>query len=150
MFHHIFSLVDCTPESHKLAMHLVQLAYPMSSCRVTLAAAVTPTDDPELRLKRRQHAEEALQRLHGEMKQYGVWTQAKVVEGEDHAAAFVEAARAARPNTLFDLIVLGTHQTLPEDPDEPCIGSLADRIARRTDLPIMILPSRHPMPEKHY
>lgn len=150
MFHHIFSLVDCTPESQRLALHLVQLAYPMSSCQVTLAAAVTPTTDPELRTKRRQHAEDALMQLHDQMKNYGVWAHVKVIEGEDHAAAFVEAAKEARPNTLYDLIVLGTHQTLPEDPEEPCIGSLADRIARRTDLPMLILPSRNPMPVKHY
>jgi nucleotide-binding universal stress UspA family protein len=150
MFHHIFSLVDCTAESQRLALHLVQLAYPMSSCQITLAAAITPTADPELSVKRRRHAEDALFRLHDQMRQYGVWTHVRVVEGEDHAAAFVEAARAAKPNTLYDLIVLGTHQTLPEDPDEPCSSSLADRIARRTDLPIMVLPSRNEMPERHY
>ncbi len=150
MFHHIFSLIDCTPESQRLALHLVQLAYPMSSCQMTLAVAVTPTSDPELRIKRRQHAEAALLRLHDEMKQYGVWTHIRVIEGEDHAVAFVAAAKAVRPGTLYDLLVLGTHQTLPEDAEEPCASSLADRIARRTDLPMLVLPSRNEAPQIPY
>lgn len=140
MFRHILVPVDCTEESRRLALAVVQSFGSMISCRVTLVAMVTPADNTELHSRRVRHAEEALGRLHTLLLGYGVWAKGKVLEGEDHASAI--AAESISKEFLYDLIVLGTHQTLPEDPEEPCRGSLVERVSKRVSLPVMVVPER--------
>ncbi len=60
-------------------------------------------------------------------------------EGDLAAAANQEAQRT---DAVYDLILLGTHQTRQEDFDLPCAGSLADRICANTTVPVLILPTR--------
>jgi hypothetical protein len=61
------------------------------------------------------------------------------VENGDLATAVTLESR--RPGDAFDLILLGTHHTRQEDYDQPCIGSIADRIAGKVKQPILILPT---------
>jgi nucleotide-binding universal stress UspA family protein len=140
-FRHILGPIDCSDDSRRLAASLVEFATLLVPCKITLIAAVTPTDDAELQGKRRNHANTALLKLHAQMQQYGIWTRTRVVEGEDPIAAFV--AEGAQTKEIYDLMVLGTHQTLPEDMEAPCRGSFADRLCQKTTLPVLVLPSRH-------
>jgi nucleotide-binding universal stress UspA family protein len=141
MFRHLLVPIDCTEDSRRLAAALAQFAAPMVPCKITLVAAVTPIEDEVLRSKRRHHADSALIAIHHRLQEDGIWTRTRVVEGKDHIAAFV--AEGAQAKELYDLIVLGTHQTLPESLEAPCLGSFADRLSQRTSLPVIVLPSRY-------
>jgi nucleotide-binding universal stress UspA family protein len=141
MYRHVLVPIDCTDASRHFVQRLARFVAPLVPCRVTLAAAVTPTQDGQLRDKRQRHAEDALRCLHQQLLQEGIWSRYCVVEGEDHAAAV--AAEGTNPRELYNLIVLGTYQTRQEDFDAPCKGSFADQICARTNLPVMILPNQY-------
>ncbi|MES2461521.1 MAG: universal stress protein [Armatimonadota bacterium] len=141
MYRHLLVPVDCTENSRHLAHRVARFAAPLIPCKVTLAAAITPTEDSELRGKRTRHANDALRSLKQLLLQEGIWSHSRVVEGNDHAAALVR--EALNESELYDLIVLGTYQTLPEDYDAPCKGSFADQICRRTHLPVLVLPDMY-------
>lgn len=139
MFSHLLVPIDCTDDTRRLAEHLTRFVIPLVPSKLTLAAVVTPTDDPVLRGKRRRHAEAALLTLHTMLLNHGVWARTRVLENEDHAAAY--AIEGARDEEKYDLLLLGTHQTRPEDLEAPCRGSFADQLCQRTHLPVLVLPS---------
>jgi nucleotide-binding universal stress UspA family protein len=141
MYRHLLVPIDCTDSSRHLVQRIARFATPLIPCRITLAAAVTPTQDSELRGKRRRHANDALRSLHQQLLHEGIWSRTCVVEGDDHAAAL--AAEAANSTELYDLIVLGTYQTRQEDFDAPCKGSFADQLCARTRLPVLVLPDQY-------
>jgi nucleotide-binding universal stress UspA family protein len=96
MYRHLLVPVDCTDDSRQLAHALARFATPLIPCRVTLAAAVPPTDDAELQRKRRRHAADALRTLSQQLLGEGIWTQCRIVEGSDHAAAVAAEATNRR------------------------------------------------------
>ncbi len=142
MYQHILVPIDCTDASRNLVPLLAHFVAPLIPCRVTLAVTLTPTptQNSELHDKRRRHASDALHSVQQLLLQEGIWSGCCLVEGSDPAAAL--AAEARNPAELYDLIVLGTHQTRPEDLEAPCRGSFADQICACTSLPVLILPQR--------
>ena len=140
-FMNILAPIDCTEDALRSAQALLRFASALPSCKVTLAAAVTPGPTAEIRNHKRQHAKAALARIHKYLNSYGLFTQERIVEANDVADAFL--AQSRNEEEQYDVIVLGTYQTQPEDPfDMPCTGSLADRISRHAEIPVLILPAR--------
>ena len=140
-YQHILAPVDCTDDALRSMQSLLRYASAMPACKVTLAAAVTHGPTPEVRQRKRHHAQSALDRLHGYLKSYGLHTDGRIVEADDPAVAFV--AESNDYDEQYDVIVLSPYQARSEDPFEvPCAGSLADRIGQRTELPVLILPLR--------
>src|SRR6476661_3131390 len=109
MYQHLLVPIDCTDDSRHLAQRVARFAAPLIPCRVTLTAAVTPTEDGDLRNKRRRHANDALRSLQQLLVQEGIWSRSCVLEGADHAVTV--AAEANNASERYDLIVLGTYQT---------------------------------------
>ena len=62
MYRHILAPIDCTDDAVRALPQLVRFLSTMPSCQVTLAATVSPAPTAELRRKKRQHAQGALDR----------------------------------------------------------------------------------------
>ena len=139
MYRHVLALIDCTDDARREALEIVRQFAPEPTIRVTVAAAVTPTDDPELRRKKQEHARGALRGIGDLLSAEGIYARQRVVEGADAVEAVL--AEVARPFECYDLIVLGAHQARVEMDESPCAGSLADRLARRAAVPVLILPA---------
>lgn len=142
MYRHVLYLIDCTPETRREATGVAKHLAGVTNCRMTLVAHVTPAPSAEFREKKAAHAEEALKAIKDQFRNCGCYTRTLVLEGEDIAPLLAEEAYAGRDRWNYDLIVLGTHQTRPEIDELPCRGSVADRVAQHTDLPVLILPAR--------
>ena len=140
-YYHILAPVDCTDDALRAMLPLLQYASKMPCCKVTLAAAVTPAPTAKIREKKREHAQGALNRLHDYLSSFGLFTFQRIVEARDPADAYVAETRDY--DEQYDVIVLSPYQTRPEDPfDLPCTGSLADRISKNAEIPVVILPYR--------
>ena len=141
MYRHLLAPIDCTDEARRAALQLVRHFASVPACRVTLAATISPSPSPEIRHKKVRHARAALDGIGEILHGYGVYTTRRILEGADAAAALADEARS--PGEVYDVIVLGAYQTRPDEEDEapPCRGSLADRICRRTHVPVVVLPA---------
>ena len=140
MYRHILALIDCTDDARTEAIQIARQFASEPTTRITIAANVTPTDDPALRRKKQEHARGALHAIGDLLTGEGMYARKRVLEAEDAVDAVL--AEASRPQECYDLIVLGAHQARPEMDEMPCRGSLADRLALRASVPVMVLPSR--------
>jgi len=144
-YQHVLVPVDCSPNT-PLMMEALARFIGSQPCRVTLAAAVSAAPTPEIREKRRQHAQEALDRARWILREYGIYPQLRIAEGSsdgcDPAETFARIADGT-PMDRYDVVLLGTHQTQIEeyDYDLPCRGSFADRLCRQLRLPAVIIPA---------
>jgi nucleotide-binding universal stress UspA family protein len=142
MYRHILVPVDCTDDARREAHRLARYVGPMNATKVTVAATITPSPDPQIHQKKVAHANGALAAIADILHGYGIHARRRIVEGADAACALTAEEKDDLEN--YDLIVMGTHQTRSEIDDFPCRGSLADQIAQRTSLPIIILPGNPP------
>lgn len=129
--------IDCSEDSQRNA---IQIARHLGNtpCKVTLAAVMTPAAEDGERRKRMLHAWEALRRVADVLRDYGIYTHSRIVEGGDHAAAL--ASEASAPERCYDGILLGAYQARPEDLETPCQASLVDRLCLRARVPVIVLP----------
>jgi nucleotide-binding universal stress UspA family protein len=143
MYRHILTLIDCTDESRRLAQAVADYFALQTLCKVTVAACVSATPDgapAEVRTKKVEHAEEALQGAYDILLRSGIMARRRLVlEGDDFAASV--AAAADNPDQGYDLIVLGTHHARVEEFEPPCRGSIADAVIRRAPVPVLVLPT---------
>jgi nucleotide-binding universal stress UspA family protein len=142
MYRHALIPIDCSEEARQAAVRMVGHLGSVPACRVTLVAAVTASPLEEIREKKRDHAYEALRSIGKILHGYGIYATQRVAEaaeGGDAASGII--AEANRPDERYDVILLGTHQTRPDDEEEPCAGSLADKLCRRVNIPVLVLPT---------
>lgn len=137
MFNHVIVPVDCTAAGRRDAERIARFVAPLDGAKVTLIASITPSIDPVFRAKKVSHSEQALSEIAAIMLAHGIRTRRRVLEGRDAASALAEEAHSI--DDQYDLFVLGVHQTQSEIDESPCLGSLADQLAKRTHLPILIL-----------
>jgi len=142
MYRHVLIPVDCSEDARRAVPALAKYLSEMMSCRATLVAAISPTPFAELHDKKVAHAREALRSVSALLREYGVYTNGRIIEGEEVSVAVEEESRLT--SEMYDLILLSTYQTRPEDEENPCAGSLADRLSRRVDIPVLVLPTRVP------
>jgi|GEM_PF-5580803 Universal stress protein UspA and related nucleotide-binding proteins len=138
MYRHILALIDCSDDARREALQIVRQFASEPTIRITIAASMTPAPSPEIRQKKVEHAQSALRTIGDLILREGIYTRRRLLEAEDVVDAVL--AEVAKRSEGYDLIVLGAHQTQVEFDDQPCRGSLADRIAQRSPLPVMILP----------
>ena len=143
MYRHVLIPVDCSPESRRAASELARFLVPLVPCRVTLIAATSPARSEDERRGKARHASEAVRAIRDIFAESGVYTTKRIAEGvEDGDLAAAANQEAQRTDAVYDLILLGTHQTRQEEFDLPCAGSLADRICANATVPVLILPTR--------
>jgi len=142
MYRHILAPIDCSEDARRLVPDLARYISRMPSCQMTLVATVTPSPIPQINHVRQLHARETLHAMHNLFLNFGVYAFCRVAEGDDTVTATLETAHDEEE--LFDLIVLGSYQTRTEADDFPCEGSFADKICRKSHLPVYILPAFRP------
>jgi nucleotide-binding universal stress UspA family protein len=140
MYRHALIPIDCTDDARQMTQALARFLGPIPACRATLVATITPSPYPEIQQKKIAHAEEALRAMGKLLYGYGVFATQRVLEATDGEPASAVAAEANTSDQLYDVILLGTYQTRPDE-DEPCTGSLADKICRRANVPVLVLPT---------
>jgi nucleotide-binding universal stress UspA family protein len=146
MYSHVLTWIDCSNESRRTVASVARHFTPVTNCKVTLVAVISPSATAPERAKKLEHAREALRQTGELLHKKGVFSWKKVVEGKDPVVAVAEESRqSVNP---YDLIIVGTHQTRIEDAEPPCLGSLADRLAQRVTLPVLVVPEGPPMPPK--
>ncbi|MDX1932104.1 MAG: hypothetical protein SFU56_05835 [Capsulimonadales bacterium] len=131
IYHHALVPVDCTEECRRSAETVAEFFTPHQNCMVTLAATISPSNTPEERQKKVLHAEGALANIATIFQRYGIYARRTIVEGRDPYAALQAKMLAVYRDEPMDLVVLTMRHTRTEDDEAPCLGSFADRMARR-------------------
>lgn len=143
MYRHVLIPVDCSPDGRRAASDLAQFLAPLVPCRATLLAATSPARSEEESREKARHAREAVRAIADIFAESGVYTTQRIAQGVDEGDLAVAANRESqRTAAVYDLILLGTHQTRQEEFDLPYMGSLADRICANVTIPVLILPTR--------
>ena len=142
MYSHVLTWIDCSNESRRVAAAVARHFTPVTNCKVTLVAVISPSQTVAERTKKLDHAREALHQTSEILHAKGVFSWRKVVEGKDPIIAVAEESR--QTENPYDLIVVGAHQTRIEDVEPPCVGSQADRLAQRVTLPLLVVPEGPP------
>jgi nucleotide-binding universal stress UspA family protein len=143
IYRHALVPVDCTEECRRSAEALAEFFAPHQNCMVTLAATISPSQTPEERQKRVAHAESALAAIAAVFQRYGIYARRAVLEGSDPYVALQAKIHSVYRDEPMDLVVLTLRHTRNEEDVSPCLGSFADRIARRVapaGLQTIILP----------
>jgi nucleotide-binding universal stress UspA family protein len=142
VYRHALIPIDCSEEARQAIVRMVGYLGSVPACRVTLVAAVTASPLEEIRQKKLDHAYEALRTVGKLLHGYGIYATQRVAEAEEGAdPALGIVNEANRSDERYDVILMGTHQTRPDDEEQPCAGSLADKICRRVRIPVLVLPT---------
>jgi hypothetical protein len=131
VYHHALVPIDCTEECRRSAETVAEFFTPHQNCMVTLAATISPSQTPEEKQKRVAHAEGALAAVAAVFQRYGIYCRRAIVEGNDPFAALQAKMLSVHKDEPMDLVVLTLRHTRTENEEEPCLGTFADRIARR-------------------
>jgi len=107
---------------------------------------ISPSTTGAERQGKLNHSQDALRGAAALMLWTGVVADRQIVEGKDAVAAIAKQSR--QTVNPYDLIVVGTRQTRIEDIEAPCQGSLADRLAQRVTLPVLVVPDGLAIPEE--
>jgi nucleotide-binding universal stress UspA family protein len=143
VYTHVLTWIDCSNEARREVAYVAQHFTPITNCRVTLVAVISPSQTEAERAKKLDHALGALRETGEILHAKGIFSWRKVLVGKDPIAAVSEESR--QTENPYDLIVVGTHQMRLEDIEPPCFGSPADRLAQRVTLPLLVVPDGPPM-----
>jgi len=146
MFNHVLVPVDGSQTSLQATGAIAEIFKSAPNVKVTIVLAISPlkveeTDfDAEYVEKHNnamlQRANGVLNTISGRFAEQGITHTAKVIQGDPVSAAIVNEASAGN----YDLIAMGSHGLGMEKSDSHYLGSVTERVIRRTDLPVMVIP----------
>jgi nucleotide-binding universal stress UspA family protein len=146
MFERILFPTDGSEAALSAADQLAACLKGSAMSRVTVLVVTAPTDpdlsdlSPDLVERRnaglRRRAQRALDATAARLARQGVAYTTRILEGDPVSKSIAEEARHG-----YDLIAIGSRGMGMAEEDQHYLGSVAERVIRRTTLPILVFPS---------
>jgi nucleotide-binding universal stress UspA family protein len=152
MFKRILFPTDGSAAALAAADQLAELLRSNHDTRVTIAVVIAPTNpdasdiEPDIIVRQnaamRRTGQRAVDSSAARLARAGVPHTTRILEGDPVSKAIVREAQAG-----YDLIAIGSRGMSMDEEDHHYIGSVAERVIRRSGLPVLVFPSRPTPPD---
>jgi nucleotide-binding universal stress UspA family protein len=152
MFERILFPTDGSAAALAAADQLAGLLKNKPDTRVTIAVVISPTRpdasdiEPDIIVRQnaamRRSGQKAVDATAARLSRHGIPHTTRIIEGDPVSKAIVHEAHSG-----YDLIAIGSRGMSMDEEDHHYIGSVAERVIRRSGLPVLVFPSRPGQPD---